>query len=72
MVRIGIDRVDVRELVDFDVLASTDDGTFEEVRGDAVDHFAAGCVIVAIPIVTLFMFLQKYYVEGVTAGAVKG
>ena len=34
--------------------------------------FAAGCVVVAIPIVTLFMFLQKYYVEGVTAGAVKG
>ena len=34
--------------------------------------FAAGCVLVAIPIVTLFMFLQKYYVEGVTAGAVKG
>ena len=35
-------------------------------------QFAAGCVIVAIPIVTLFMCLQKYYVEGVTAGAVKG
>ncbi len=35
-------------------------------------QFAAGCVIVAIPIVPLFMFLQKYYVEGVTAGAVKG
>ena len=35
-------------------------------------QFAAGCVIVAVPIVTLFMFLQKYYVEGVTAGAVKG
>ena len=35
-------------------------------------QFAAGCVIVAIPIVALFMFLQKYYVEGVTAGAVKG
>ena len=35
-------------------------------------QFAAGCVIVAIPIVTLFMFLQRYYVEGVTAGAVKG
>jgi arabinogalactan oligomer/maltooligosaccharide transport system permease protein len=33
--------------------------------------FAAGCVCVAIPIVTLFMFLQKYYVEGVTAGSVK-
>lgn len=35
-------------------------------------QFAAGCVCVGIPIVTLFMFLQKYYVEGVTAGAVKG
>lgn len=34
--------------------------------------FAAGCVCVAVPIVTLFMCLQRYYVEGVTAGAVKG
>jgi len=34
--------------------------------------FAAGSVIVAIPIVTLFLSMQKYYVEGVTAGAVKG
>ncbi|MFA7032637.1 MAG: ABC transporter permease subunit [Bacilli bacterium] len=35
-------------------------------------QFAAGCVCIGIPIVALFMFLQKYYVEGVTAGAVKG
>ena len=35
-------------------------------------QFAAGCVIIGIPITTLFMALQKYYVEGVTAGAVKG
>ena len=35
-------------------------------------RFAAGCVIVGIPIVSLFLFMQKYYVEGVTAGAVKG
>ena len=34
--------------------------------------FAAGCVCVAIPIVTLFMLLQNYYIEGATAGAVKG
>lgn len=33
--------------------------------------FAAGCVCVAIPIVSLFMWLQKYYIEGVTAGSVK-
>ena len=35
-------------------------------------HFCAGGVIVAIPVTLLFMFLQKYYVEGVTGGAVKG
>ena len=35
-------------------------------------QFCAGCVCVGLPIVLLFMFLQKYYVEGVTAGAVKG
>lgn len=34
--------------------------------------FCAGCTCIGIPIVTLFMCLQKYYVEGVTAGAVKG
>lgn len=34
--------------------------------------FCAGGVIVAIPITILFMLLQKYYVEGVTGGAVKG
>lgn len=34
--------------------------------------FCAAAVIVAIPITILFMFLQKYYVEGVTGGAVKG
>ena len=34
--------------------------------------FCAGGVLVALPITILFMFLQKYYVEGVTGGAVKG
>lgn len=34
--------------------------------------FAAGSIIVAIPIVILFITMQRYYVEGVTAGAVKG
>lgn len=34
--------------------------------------FCAGGVIVALPVTILFMFLQKYYVEGVTGGAVKG
>ena len=34
--------------------------------------FCAAGVIVAIPVVAVFMALQKYYVEGVTGGAVKG
>ncbi|KMT57844.1 multiple sugar ABC transporter permease component [Listeria fleischmannii 1991] len=34
--------------------------------------FAAGCLVVAIPITILFLYLQKYYVEGITGGAVKG
>ena len=40
--------------------------------GQHFAHFCAGGVIVAIPVMVLFLFLQKYYVEGVTGGAVKG
>lgn len=35
-------------------------------------YFAAGAIIVSIPVVLLFLFLQKYLVSGLTAGAVKG
>ena len=34
--------------------------------------FCAGGVVVAIPVTILFICLQRYYVEGVTGGAVKG
>ncbi len=34
--------------------------------------FCAGGVVVAFPITVLFLLLQKYYVAGVTGGAVKG
>lgn len=34
--------------------------------------FCAAGVVVAIPVTTVFLALQKYYVEGVTGGAVKG
>ena len=34
--------------------------------------FCAGGVVVAIPVTILFLCLQRYYVEGVTGGAVKG
>ncbi len=34
--------------------------------------FCAAGVIVALPVTLVFLMLQKYYVEGVTGGAVKG
>ena len=35
-------------------------------------YFAAGSIIVSIPVVLLFLYLQKYLVAGLTAGSVKG
>lgn len=35
-------------------------------------QFCAGGVLVSIPISILFMIMQKFYVEGLTGGAVKG
>lgn len=39
---------------------------------DYFSVFCAGGVIVAIPISILFVIMQKFYVEGITGGAVKG
>lgn len=51
-------------------------GLWTWLQKDAITNnytmFCAGGVVVAIPITILFIFLQKYYVEGVTGGAVKG
>jgi len=35
-------------------------------------RFAAGALIVSLPVVLLFFFLQKYLISGLTAGSVKG
>lgn len=36
------------------------------------DLFAAGAIISAVPVLVLFLFLQRYIVSGLTSGAVKG
>ena len=43
-----------------------------EFINDYYTQFAAGCVLISIPIALLFISMQKYYVEGVAGGAVKG
>lgn len=40
--------------------------------GNYFSVFCAGGIIVAIPISVLFIIMQKFYVEGITGGAVKG
>jgi arabinogalactan oligomer/maltooligosaccharide transport system permease protein len=47
-------------------------GLVSEERNNNFGVFAAGALVLAIPIVTLFQFLQRYIVGGLTAGAVKG
>ncbi|MBE6824355.1 MAG: sugar ABC transporter permease [Ruminococcaceae bacterium] len=43
-----------------------------EFKVNYFKRFLAGSVVVAVPISILFLFMQRYYVEGVTAGGVKG
>ena len=38
---------------------------------DSWPLLAAGIIVVALPTVLLYVFFQKYIIEGITAGAVK-
>ncbi len=44
----------------------------KDMINDRYTQFCAGGVLIAIPVTILFLCLQKYYVEGVTGGSVKG
>ncbi|MGT2775666.1 sugar ABC transporter permease [Streptococcus hyovaginalis] len=50
-------------------------GLFSMLQPDTINKwfmsFTAGSVLIAVPITLLFMFMQKYYVEGITGGSVK-
>ncbi|WP_062050257.1 sugar ABC transporter permease [Bacillus sp. JCM 19034] len=35
-------------------------------------RFAAGAILIAVPIAAIFLFLQRYLISGLTAGATKG
>jgi arabinogalactan oligomer / maltooligosaccharide transport system permease protein len=50
-------------------------GLFDLIKGQTNQNFtmfAAGAVLVAVPITILYVWLQKYIIQGVTAGANKG
>ncbi|MCA0971493.1 sugar ABC transporter permease [Halobacillus litoralis] len=50
-------------------------GLFELISGqfgNEFTKFAAGAVLIAIPISIMFLSLQKYFVSGLTAGGTKG
>jgi arabinogalactan oligomer / maltooligosaccharide transport system permease protein len=50
-------------------------GLFQYINQAYSEHwgpFAAGVLIAALPVSLLFVFLQRYIVEGLTSGAVKG
>ncbi|MCD5415064.1 MAG: sugar ABC transporter permease [Clostridiales bacterium] len=49
-------------------------GLYDMATGQQATHFtlfAAGAILVAIPVTLLFLYLQKHIVEGLTKGAVK-
>ncbi len=51
-------------------------GLYWMLTRENIEHyftqFCAGAVVVAIPITLLFIWMQKYYVSGITGGSVKG
>lgn len=56
----------------FTVAVGMKDWLSEENVNQYFTVFCAAAVVVSIPITALFIWLQKYYVEGVTGGSVKG
>ena len=45
---------------------------YVDTYGTEWGHFAAGSILVSMPVVALFFALQRHFVEGLTAGGVKG
>ena len=50
-------------------LLNVETGTFGQVN---YGYLVAGAVIAMVPCVVLYLTLQRYYVQGLTSGAVKG
>ena len=74
----GISR-DLDYLVSLSILSVTDfptlmvgmNGFFSE-KGNELGYAFAGILLASIPMIVLFLFLQKYFIKGIAAGSVKG
>ena len=66
-------------LVSLSILSVTDyptlmvgmNGFFSE-KGNELGYAFAGILLASIPMIILFLFLQKYFIKGIAAGSVKG
>lgn len=47
-------------------------GLIDGDRSNNLGVFAAGALLTAIPVIALFLYLQRFIVGGMTAGGVKG
>ena len=68
-------KVILRENVDSYTVALGMNSWLSDTGGKKGKHFVdffAGSVLISIPIMAVFLSTQKYYVAGVTGGAVKG
>ncbi len=62
----------LRDPADMTVAVGLYNMTLENRISSQFTMFAAGCILIAIPSVILYIALQRFMVEGISAGAVKG
>ena len=61
----------ILSVTDFPTLMVGMNGFFSE-KGNELGYAFAGILLASIPMMVLFLFLQKYFIKGITAGSVKG
>ena len=61
----------ILSVTDYPTLMVGMSGFFSE-KGNELGYAFAGILLASIPMMVLFLFLQKYFIKGIAAGSVKG